>query len=44
MEKICKLKLKQHDLPNGNIPKRFVQLLANEIDELSQLKYPSETV
>lgn len=42
--KVCKLKRKQYDLLNGNITKRFVQLLAEGIDELSQLNYPSERV
>lgn len=38
--KVCK----QYELLNGNITKRFVQLLAEGIDELSQLNYPSERV
>lgn len=29
---------------NGNITKQFVQLLAEGIDELSQLKYPTDRI
>lgn len=32
------------DLPNDSAPKRFIQLLSEKIDALSQLKYPSERV
>lgn len=41
-KKICVLRGKQYDLPNGNIPKQFVHLLADEVELLAKNTYPSE--
>lgn len=41
-KKICALNGKQYDLPNGNIPKTFIQTLTKEVEALSKSEFPSE--
>ena len=43
-KKVCNLKGKQYNLPNGNTSIHFISLLTKEIEHVTKNEYPSERV